>query len=351
MQLAVTHRYAQVNGLRYHYVEAGEGPLLLLLHGFPESWWSWRHQMETLAAAGHRVIAPDQRGYADTDKQGPYDLDTLVSDACELIRALGAEQADVCGHDWGGAVAWHLAATKPAFVRRLAVLNCPHPAQMATALRTSGRQLRRSWYMFLFQLPWLPERVLPRFLHGAYRKRTQLSDAEIRRFVDEASKPGAAFAMLGWYRAAFRNALKKWFRVPRYDTIAAETLLVWGENDFDLGYDDLVPGTEQYVPRLRVEVVPGAGHFVHEEQPEQVGALLREFFTPAQSSFDVVLSAVGENKIGVIRELRVITGLELTAVKNLIDAVPKTIVSGATRKEAERIRDQLAGLGAIVEIG
>ena len=353
MQLAATHRYTQVNGLRYHYVEAGEGPLLLLLHGFPESWWSWRHQIETLAKSGHRVVAPDQRGYADTDKRGPYDLDTLASDACELIRALGAENADVCGHDWGGAVAWHLAAKRPAFVRKLAVLGCPHPAQMATALRVSRKQLRRSWYMFLFQLPWLPERVLPGFLHGAYRKRSQLSDGEIRRFVDEASKPGAAFAMLGWYRAAFRNALKAWFRVPKYETIAAETLLLWGENDFDLGYEDLVPGTERYAPRLTVEVVPGAGHFLHEEQPEQINALLHSFFTRpmGKTSYDVVLSSVGDNKIGVIRELRVITGLELTEVKNLIDAVPRTIVRGTSKKEAERIRDQLAGLGATVEIG
>jgi ribosomal protein L7/L12 len=356
MALAVTHRYAQVNGLRYHYVEAGEGPVLLLLHGFPESWWSWRHQIETLAAAGHRVIAPDQRGYADTDKQGPYDLDTLASDACELIRALGAENADVCGHDWGGAVAWHVAATRPAFVRKLAVLGAPHPAQMATALRTSRQQLRRSWYMFLFQLPWLPERVLPRFLQGAYRKRTQLTDDEIRPFLDEASKPGTAFAMLGWYRAAFRNALKSWFRVPRYETIAAETLLLWGEKDFDLGYDDLVPGTERYAPKLKVEVLSGAGHFAHEEQPAHVSALLRDFFaapsaTQTKNSYDVVLSAVGENKIGVIRELRDITGLELTAVKDLMDAVPKTIVCGATKKEAEKIREQLTGVGAIVEIG
>jgi len=353
MALAVTHRYAHVNGLRYHYVEAGEGPLLLLLHGFPESWWSWRHQIETLAAAGHRVIAPDQRGYADTDKRGPYDLDTLASDACELIRVLGAENADVCGHDWGGAVAWHLASTRPAFVRKLAVLGCPHPAQMATALRTSRQQLRRSWYMFLFQLPWLPERVLPRFLQGAYRKRTQLTDEEIRPFLDEASKPGTATAMLGWYRAAFRTALKAWFRVPKYEPAQAETLLVWGEKDFDLGYDDLVPGTERYAPKLKVEILPGAGHFAHEEQPERVADLLREFFAqPAgKTSYDVVLSAVGENKIGVIRELRVITGLELTAVKDLMDTVPKTIVSGASRKEAEQIRDQLTGVGAIVEIG
>src|SRR5262249_25428634 len=128
--LPVSHRFELVNGLRYHYVELGEGPLLVLLHGFPESWWTWRHQLVTLANAGYRVIAPDQRGYAETDKKGPYDLDTLASDVAALITVAGAEKADVIGHDWGGAVAWHLASTRPECVRRLAVLSCPHPAQM-----------------------------------------------------------------------------------------------------------------------------------------------------------------------------------------------------------------------------
>src|SRR5262249_27712227 len=127
----------------------------------------------------------------------------------------------------------------------------------------------------------------------------------------------------------------------------------------DLGYEDLVPGTERYVPQLRVEVIAGAGHFVHEEQPDEVSDLLRKFFAAEapiaahgakKTAYDVVLSAVGDNKIGVIRELRVITGLELTAVKDLIDAAPKAIVSGASLKEAERIRDQLAGVGAIVAL-
>src|SRR5207248_1695549 len=111
--LPVTHGFIRANGLGTHFVEMGEGPLLLLLHGFPESWWSWRHQIAPLAKAGYRVVAPDQRGYGGTDKQGPYDLDTLAGDAAALVRALGAEKADVIGHDWGGMVAWHLAAMRP----------------------------------------------------------------------------------------------------------------------------------------------------------------------------------------------------------------------------------------------
>ncbi|HJZ84878.1 MAG TPA: ribosomal protein L7/L12 [Polyangia bacterium] len=364
-QSNVTHGFARVNDLRFHYAEVGEGPLLLLLHGFPESWWSWRHQLETLAQAGHRVIALDQRGYNETEQRGPYDIDTLASDACEIIRALGEQQADVVGHDWGGAVAWHLAAMRPACVRKLAVLGCPHPSQLVAALRKSRRQLARSWYILLFQLPWLPEQTLSRFGHSLlptiYRRlatdRSHLAADEIEPFVDGLRKPGAAKAMIDWYRAAFRAAVRDRGRVPSYPVIEADTLLIWGENDFGHGYDDLVPGTERYAPKLRVEIIERCGHFMQAERPDRVNALLTEFLGSARAvsqpemRFSVVLAAVGDNKISVIREIRAITGLNLTAVKDLVDAVPKTIVEGATRQEAEQIRDKLTGAGAVVEIG
>ena len=358
--LDVAHRFTQVNGLRAHYVERGEGPIVLLLHGFPESWWSWRHQIGALASAGYRVIAPDQRGYGETDRKGPYDLDTLASDARALLAAVGGDgngddrRADVIGHGWGGAVAWHLAATRPECVRRLAVLGCPHPAQMAAALRRSARQVGRSWHLFLFQLPWLPEQALARFGRSVYRKRARLSEGEIAPFLEGLRRPGAAQAMLGWHRAAFRAALRNWWRVPRYPAIEAETLLVWGGDDFDLGYQDLVPGTERYAPRLQVEVVAGGGHFLHADQPERANELLLGFLGSVpkpEGVYQVVLAAVGENKIGVIREIRDITGLELMAVKELVDSAPQTIVEGASRKEAEQIRQKLTEAGAIVEIG
>lgn len=384
--LPVTHAHAQVNGLRYHYVELGSGPLVLLLHGFPENWWSWRYQLEPLARAGFRVVAPDQRGYADTDKTGPYDLDTLATDLCELIRVLGREKADVVGHDWGGAVAWHMAATRRAFVDRLAVLNCPHPARMAEALRSSREQLKRSWYMLALQIPYLPERALRAggpLLREIYARnakdRSHFSEEELRPIIDGLRKPGAAKAMVGWYRTAFREAVKGRWRLGQYPEFNDEALLIWAKEDRALGYDELVPGTERYARKLRVETIERCGHFVQAEQPARVNELLLGHLTagrrlapgkvearpaPARvaraapvaarvegpQAFKVVLAAAGDNKIAVIREVREITGLTLKEARELVEGAPRTIKEDATRQEAERLRGALAAAGATVEI-
>ncbi len=284
--LPVRHHMVQLRSLRMHYVELGEGPLVVLLHGFPENWWSWRHQLGPLAAAGFRVIAPDLRGYNETEKHGPYDLDTLADDVCQLIDAVQPGPASIVGHDWGGAVAWHLAARRPEHVARLAVLNCPHPARFAQVLRheRNAAQLRKSWYMFFFQLPWLPEWVLTRndggavvrSLKGMAVDRSRFRDeAELRPFRDGVQKPGAASAMLGWYRTMMRQAL--FGRPPDYPPIAVETLLVWAMEDAALGYDALVPGTEKWAPRLKVAPIEGCGHFVQSEQPERVTSALLPF--------------------------------------------------------------------------
>ena len=146
--------------MRLHYVEAGEGPLVVLLHGFPEFWWSWRHQIPALAEAGFRVVALDLRGYAQSDappRWRDYRMELLAGDVAGLIDALGEERAHVVGHDWGAAVAWMVATLHPERVERLAILNVPHPETMLRTLRTSPQQLRHSWYMFFFQIPWLPE--------------------------------------------------------------------------------------------------------------------------------------------------------------------------------------------------
>src|SRR5579884_3024966 len=154
-----THRHASVNGVRLHYVEAGRGPLVVLLHGFPEFWYSWRHQIPALAAAGFRVLAPDLRGYNESDKPpgvAAYGLERVAGDVAALVRHAGERRAAVVGHDWGGGIAWWLAMHRPDVVGRLAVLNAPHPAAFRRELRTPG-QLLRSWYVFFFQLPALPE--------------------------------------------------------------------------------------------------------------------------------------------------------------------------------------------------
>ena len=152
------HRHARVNGIRMHYVEAGEGEPVVFLHGFPECWYSWRRQLPALAG-NYRVIAPDLRGYHETEARPQYDSGTLQADVLGLLEALGDRSAHIVGHDGGGAVAWLLAMNHPEAVRSLAILNMPHPALFRAGLRSLA-QLRRSWYIAFFQLPWLPERVL-----------------------------------------------------------------------------------------------------------------------------------------------------------------------------------------------
>lgn len=286
--LAITHHFVDLPRLRMHYVEKGTGPLVVLLHGFPEMWWSWRYQIEPLAQAGFRVVVPDQRGYGETDKQGPYDLDTLAADICHLIESLGGpKRVKIVGHDWGGAVAWHLAAHRPEHCERVAILNCPHPALMRKALlsNVSWQQVRKSWYMFFFQLPFLPEyfltrndaELMPRTLRAASVDRTHWTEDDIRPFRDAVQRPGAASGMVGWYREALRAGFSRPFSPPRYPPITSEALLIWGKRDPALDFDVVVPGSEQYAPRLRIMPIEGAGHFVQSERPDDVNSALLAF--------------------------------------------------------------------------
>jgi pimeloyl-ACP methyl ester carboxylesterase len=160
---ALRHGYADLAEARLHYVEAGDGPLVVLLHGYPEFWYGWRQQIPALAAAGFRVVAPDARGYNLSSKPpgvSAYAPRRLAADIRDLIAERGASRAFLAGHDWGAAVAWVAAMVHPEVVERLAILNVPHPRRMLEALRRPGRQMGRSWYIFFFQLPWLPERAV-----------------------------------------------------------------------------------------------------------------------------------------------------------------------------------------------
>ncbi len=285
--LKVAHHFVQLGDLRMHYVEKGAGPAVVLLHGFPETWWSWRHQIGALADAGFRVVAPDLRGYGETDKHGPYDLDTVTDDVCKLIESLGVGgRAHIVGHDWGGALAWHLAALRADHCASLSVLNCPHPAAMALpSTLTNPRQLKKSWYMFFFQLPGIPESVLTkndggevvRALKGNAIDQTNFSDDELKPMREAIQRPGAATAMLGWYRAAFAGIVKRRFKPVDYPIIRARSILIWGLEDRALGFDDLVPLTKRYVEALRVEPIPACGHFVQAERPDRVNPLLLDF--------------------------------------------------------------------------
>jgi pimeloyl-ACP methyl ester carboxylesterase len=279
--------WLEANGVRFHALADGptDAPLVLLLHGFPESSRSWRHQLPALADAGFCAVAPDLRGYGQSDTHGPYDLETLVADATGAIAALGRERATLVGHDWGGAIAWAMAHAAPERVERLVVLNCPHPATMSRELRTNPRQLARSSYMFLFQLPWLPERLLTRdggrAVARALRGGSHVRDAWPREELDRAReaflRPGVASAALGYYRAAARHPGSA-RRLAARGPITAPTLILWGVHDRFLGEETI--RQERLRPYFAGGNVPTivrieeAGHFVQTEAPGRVNAEL-----------------------------------------------------------------------------
>ncbi len=288
------HGYAEIANARLHYVEAGEGPPVVLLHGFPEFWYSWRFQIPVLASAGFRVIAPDMRGYnlsSHPPKWCPHSRPAgvseyaprrLAADIRDVISERGAERAFLAGHDWGAAVAWLTAMAHPDSVERLAILNVPHPRRMLEGLRTP-RQLAKSWYMLFFQLPWLPERLVSaggwRALRHGFEHDARpgaFTPEDIACYVEAWSQPGAATAMINYYRAYLRHPPSR--RDGAMRPIQAPTLVIWGERDRHLGADLAEPRRAD-VPNLeRVVRLPGASHWVHHDEPERVAELLIEFF-------------------------------------------------------------------------
>jgi pimeloyl-ACP methyl ester carboxylesterase len=273
-----THRRVDVGEVSLHCVEAGSGPLVILLHGFPEFWWSWRFQIPALAQAGFRVVAPDLRGYNLSDKPkdvAAYTLEHLTGDVAGLIRALGQTKAHIVGHDWGGGVAWSFAMTHAPLVDRLAVLNCPHPAQMMRGLRTL-RQLRKSWYMFFFQLPGIPERFVSANDYEAVRKAlgSSAGEKDVQPYVDAARRADRLHGGINYYRAMMRGVLTG--GTPRFEPITAKTMVIWGERDQFLGKDIADPG-QRWVPGVRMEWLPRATHWVQVDAADRVNALLVDF--------------------------------------------------------------------------
>ena len=281
--IPVRHGHIELPGQRLHYVEHGEGAPVVLLHGFPDTWWSWRYQIEPLVNAGYRVIAPDLRGYGDSPSLGPFDVDTIAGDVVALMEALGVSAPmRLVGHDWGGAVAWHLAGTRPQHLHSLAILSCPHPVILRRALlrKPKVKQLLKSWYMLFFQLPWLPERMLTRdngstitrMIRGASLDKTRFTAEELAPIREAVLQPGRAHSMLEWYRTAFRVA------PARTKPIERPTLLVWPMDDAALDAEVLLPGHEQFATHLKVLKVAQCGHWVQAEKPGVVNAeLLRHF--------------------------------------------------------------------------
>lgn len=274
---AESHHRVTLDGITLHYVEAGAGTPVVLLHGFPEFWYSWRHQLAALSDAGLRAIAPDLRGYNKSDKPAGivhYRLELLVEDVANLIEKVAGGSAAVVGHDWGGAIAWELAMRRPERVARLAILNAPHPAALRRELRTP-RQLLRSWYAIAFQLPWLPERLIAARNYALLRSTLPecLTPAERDRYVEALARPGALTATLNFYRAAVRYPTAS---ARRPAIITAPTLVIWGERDPYLGIR-LTQGLDAWVRDLRIIRLPNVGHWVQNEAPERVNELLVEF--------------------------------------------------------------------------
>jgi pimeloyl-ACP methyl ester carboxylesterase len=282
-------RRVTTNGIRLHILEAGAGPLVILLHGFPEFSYSWRRQLPALAAAGLHAVAPDMRGYNLSDRPKhvrDYRGQHLVDDVAGLIAALDAERAAIVGHDWGGAIAWKVAMVRPDLVERLVILNAPHPAAFLRELRRP-RQWLRSWYILFFQLPWLPERMLSardysriaRTLRREPVSQGAFSAEDVQLYKQAYSQPGALTAMINYYRALVRypGEVRRGNRV-----IEAPTLVIWGERDRYLGVG-MTEHLERCVPNVQVVRIPDASHWVQNDAPERVNRLMVEFLTSASS--------------------------------------------------------------------
>lgn len=271
--------FVEANGLRFEVLEEGAGDrLALCLHGFPEHAVSWRHQMPVLAEMGYRVWAVNQRGYGRTTRPAQvadYGIPHLVADVAALIDASGARSAVLIGHDWGAMVAWCFAAGQVRPLERLVIMNVPHPLCFRAALR-HPRQMLRSWYAAFFQVPILPEQLLAANNGAAVRRMfagLDLPPEVLDTYARQAAEPGAAAAMLNWYRALRRTGLD----LPVLSrVIEAPTLVIWGEDDVAL---DLIclEGTERYVRDLAIHQLPGVSHWVQQDAPEAVNRLLRGF--------------------------------------------------------------------------
>jgi pimeloyl-ACP methyl ester carboxylesterase len=278
----IHHQTIRANGIDFRVATAGSGErLALCLHGFPESAYSWRYQMPLLAQLGYCVWAPDLRGYGGSSRPlgvAAYALENLEEDVAALIEASGAKEVVLVGHDWGALIAWYYAMFGRLPISRLIIMNVPHPALMEKGLRTR-RQLAKSWYIFFFQLPWIPEwglarrscEAIGRMFRDMAVDKSRFPDEVLRVYRDAAAEPGALTAMVNYYRALIRGLRRTRRRgiVP----IETPTLVIWGEVDAALG-KELSYGTENYVGNLTLRYLPNVSHWVQQEAPETVNGMI-----------------------------------------------------------------------------
>lgn len=314
MASAFTHRMVQANDIQMRIAEAGQGPLVVLLHGFPEGWYSWRHQIPALAAAGYHVVAPDQRGYGQTDRPPDvrsYSMFHLVGDVVGLVKAMGEKTAVVVGHDWGASVAWNTALFRPDLIRGAAALSVPlRPRIARPPLDVYREALGPNFYQLYFQEPGVAELELEKdvrhtmtailcgesgqvsrvpdlmvtdegFLGGLEVLQplpSWLSELDLDHWTAEFSRTGFAGG-LNWYR----NVNENWERLAPWSgaCVMAPALYVVGDRD-DVyqvpGITEFVQNLEQSVPNLtQIVVLEGCGHWTQQERPAEVTAALLEF--------------------------------------------------------------------------
>lgn len=285
----IAMQWVEANGQNFEVATAGKGKkLALCLHGFPELNYSWRHQIPLLVEMGYKVWAPNLRGYGGSSKPegiDSYRLNILVKDVAALIDASGAEEVTLIAHDWGAIIAWHFAILKIRPLTRLVIMNVPHP-KCAQREMKHWYQLKKSWYIFFFQLPRLPEWLFG--LNGAKRikqafykmavDKSRFPDADLQVYADAASRPGALRSMINYYRALLRT---RDAREIGDGMVHVPTLMIWGEEDAAIDIR-CIDGTEEWVPDLELHRLPGVSHWVQIEAHKQVNEILRKWLETAR---------------------------------------------------------------------
>ncbi|OWF46898.1 epoxide hydrolase 4-like [Mizuhopecten yessoensis] len=282
-----THGFIHLEHVKLHYVSNGDEkkPLMLLIHGFPEFWYSWRFQLRAFAG-DYRVVALDLRGYSESEKPNGYNsytIENLVGDIKQLIPALGHRSAVVVGHDWGGAIAWGFAMKYQDMVDKLIIMNCPHPATFRPFLRGNFKQLKKSWYMFFFQVPYLPEHMMSRndyraikemftSKHAGLRVGT-MTDEDVEAYKYAFSHPGGLTGPLNFYRSAMKNSSMLVTNVPK---IQKPTLIIWGCQDLAL-CEELPSLAKDHVTNLTIRFVQDASHWVQMDTPDIVNEHMQDF--------------------------------------------------------------------------
>jgi pimeloyl-ACP methyl ester carboxylesterase len=270
--MSIEHRILDVPGRpRIHVAEEGKGKPVIFIHGFPEGWFCWRDQMHALANAGFRAIAPDLRGYGQSDKPPGaknYKASLVAGDVAALIESLSEGPVPVVGHDWGGPITYRLAMDHPELVSRLFVMNGPHPLHFNRLLRTNAAQRKRSWYIFFFQLPFLPERALSRKDTFARMFRGAVPADRLDDYRRAFPDVSAWTPPVDFYRAARTKDVR-----PKTKIIDKDVVVIWGMRDYALG-PECLEGLEEWLPRVSIERLPNAGHFVQQEAADEVSAIL-----------------------------------------------------------------------------